>query len=407
MKRLPGVATRDGDTLKVALYPSGTATFTDVDTISGGTSYALWDYLVRDQRDGALGDARRRRRLPARAAGHQPADPAARRAGALARPAAHRDGGLLPAALREPARGLARHARRRACASRSGRPRERWSDAGVRWKSQETLVVDYTVDGAETGKTLERRLADRRLEPRRRQVSANSAADRCGPAAAGRPPPGAQLRAAAGADVAGAAARARRTPAALRAAVRARAARLAAGVRPRCAGGAGDRLRHGRDDGGDRRRTSGTRLRRHRGACAGRRQPAPRGRPARTRQRARDPSRRGRGGRCDDSARAPLAGIHVFFPDPWPKKRHHKRRLLKPDFVHALALPARARRLPARRDRLVGLRRGDARDSRGEPLLANTVPGFAPRPESRPRTKFERRGTRLGHPVFDLLFTRK
>ena len=42
-----------------------------------------------------------------------------------------------------------------------------------------------------------------------------------------------------------------------------------------------------------------------------------------------------------------------------------------------------------------------------EPLLANTAPGFAPRPESRPLTKFERRGTRLGHPVFDLLFTRK
>jgi tRNA (guanine-N7-)-methyltransferase len=102
-----------------------------------------------------------------------------------------------------------------------------------------------------------------------------------------------------------------------------------------------------------------------------------------------------------------LGGIHVFFPDPWPKKRHHKRRLLKPDFVHALALRlAPGGYLHVATDWLdyaeemlatLGVER----------LLANTVQGFAPRPESRPQTKFERRGTRLGHPVFDLVFTRK
>jgi tRNA (guanine-N7-)-methyltransferase len=102
-----------------------------------------------------------------------------------------------------------------------------------------------------------------------------------------------------------------------------------------------------------------------------------------------------------------LAGIHVFFPDPWPKKRHHKRRLLKPDFVHALA-----RRLAPGGYLHVATDWSDYADAMlatlgGELLLANTAPGFAPRPESRPRTKFERRGTRLGHAVFDLVFTRK
>jgi tRNA (guanine-N7-)-methyltransferase len=102
-----------------------------------------------------------------------------------------------------------------------------------------------------------------------------------------------------------------------------------------------------------------------------------------------------------------LAGIHVFFPDPWPKKRHHKRRLLKPEFVHALAL-----RLVPGGYLHVATDWSDYAEEMlatlgAERLLANTVQGFAPRPESRPQTKFERRGTRLGHAVFDLVFTRK
>jgi len=102
-----------------------------------------------------------------------------------------------------------------------------------------------------------------------------------------------------------------------------------------------------------------------------------------------------------------LAGIHVYFPDPWPKKRHQKRRLLKPAFVHALA-----RRLAPGGYLHAATDWGDYADEmlatlRAEPLLANTAEGFAPRPASRPPTKFELRGTRLGHPVFDLLFTRK
>jgi tRNA (guanine-N7-)-methyltransferase len=104
--------------------------------------------------------------------------------------------------------------------------------------------------------------------------------------------------------------------------------------------------------------------------------------------------------------RASLAGIHVYFPDPWPKKRHHKRRLLQPAFVHALAerlapggyLHVATDWEPYAEAILATLS--------AEPLLANTATGFAPRPSWRPLTKFEQRGLGLGHRVFDLLFTR-
>jgi tRNA (guanine-N7-)-methyltransferase len=103
---------------------------------------------------------------------------------------------------------------------------------------------------------------------------------------------------------------------------------------------------------------------------------------------------------------ASLAGIHVYFPDPWPKKRHHKRRLLQPAFVHALALrlgPAGYLHAatdwePYAQEMLATLA--------AEPMLLNTAEDFAPRPEWRPLTKFEARGMRLGHAVFDLLFRR-
>jgi tRNA (guanine-N7-)-methyltransferase len=102
-----------------------------------------------------------------------------------------------------------------------------------------------------------------------------------------------------------------------------------------------------------------------------------------------------------------LAGAHVFFPDPWPKKRHHKRRLLQSAFVHALA-----ERLAPRGYLHVATDWEDyaveiLETLRAEPLLANTSPGFAPRPEYRPLTKFERRGLKLGHGVWDLLFERR
>lgn len=106
-------------------------------------------------------------------------------------------------------------------------------------------------------------------------------------------------------------------------------------------------------------------------------------------------------------AEAWLAGLHLFFPDPWPKKRHHKRRLVQPAFV-ALA----ARRLAPGGYLHVATDWQEYAEQilavlSGEPLLENTAQGFAERPAHRPLTKFEQRGLALGHPVRDLLFRRR
>lgn len=102
-----------------------------------------------------------------------------------------------------------------------------------------------------------------------------------------------------------------------------------------------------------------------------------------------------------------LAGIHLFFPDPWPKKRHHKRRLVQPAFA---ALAARklapggylhaATDWPEYAEQMLAV-------FAAEPLLVNEAPGYAPRPAQRPLTKFERRSLGLGHAVRDLLFRRR
>jgi tRNA (guanine-N7-)-methyltransferase len=101
-----------------------------------------------------------------------------------------------------------------------------------------------------------------------------------------------------------------------------------------------------------------------------------------------------------------LAAMHVFFPDPWPKKRHHKRRLIQPEFA-ALA----ASRLAPGGHLHVATDWQDYAEHvlavlSAVPQLRNTAEGFAPRPTTRPETKFERRGLKLGHGVWDLLFTR-
>ena len=102
-----------------------------------------------------------------------------------------------------------------------------------------------------------------------------------------------------------------------------------------------------------------------------------------------------------------LAGIHIYFPDPWPKKRHHKRRLIQAPFVNALA----SRLAPggyfhcATDWEEYAVQMLDVLSA--EPLLTNTADGFAARPAWRPQTKFETRGLRLGHGVWDVLFIRK
>jgi tRNA (guanine-N7-)-methyltransferase len=102
-----------------------------------------------------------------------------------------------------------------------------------------------------------------------------------------------------------------------------------------------------------------------------------------------------------------LDAVHVFFPDPWPKKRHHKRRLLQPPFVALLA----ARLKPGGLLHVATDWRDYAEQAlavlQAEPLLENTAAGFAPRPAQRPPTKFEQRGMKLGHDVWDLVFRRR
>jgi len=101
-----------------------------------------------------------------------------------------------------------------------------------------------------------------------------------------------------------------------------------------------------------------------------------------------------------------LAGVHVYFPDPWPKKRHHKRRLLQPAFVSLLA----SRLAPGGYMHCATDWEAYAEQMLevlgNEPLLANTVADYAPRPDYRPLTKFENRGIKLGHGVWDLIFKR-
>ena len=102
-----------------------------------------------------------------------------------------------------------------------------------------------------------------------------------------------------------------------------------------------------------------------------------------------------------------LDGVHVFFPDPWPKKRHHKRRLIQPAFVALLA----SRLKPggyihcATDWEAYAIQMLEVLSA--EPSLANTAADYAPRPDYRPLTKFEQRGLRLGHGVWDLVFRRR
>jgi tRNA (guanine-N7-)-methyltransferase len=102
-----------------------------------------------------------------------------------------------------------------------------------------------------------------------------------------------------------------------------------------------------------------------------------------------------------------LDGVHVFFPDPWPKKRHHKRRLLQPPLVSLLA----SRIKPGGYLHVATDWEEYAAQIlevlSAEPALENTASSYAQRPASRPLTKFEQRGLKLGHQVWDLVFRRR
>ena len=106
-------------------------------------------------------------------------------------------------------------------------------------------------------------------------------------------------------------------------------------------------------------------------------------------------------------APASLDGVHIFFPDPWHKARHHKRRLIQPKFVALLV----SRMKPGAYLHCATDWQNYAEQMlevlSAEPALENTAADYAPRPDYRPVTKFERRGLRLGHGVWDLLFRRR
>lgn len=108
---------------------------------------------------------------------------------------------------------------------------------------------------------------------------------------------------------------------------------------------------------------------------------------------------------ADDS----LAGVQIFFPDPWHKKRHHKRRLIQTEFIQLLVKKIKpggflhcATDWQDYAEHILAV-------LSNETALTNQQHegGYAPRPESRPLTKFEQRGERLGHGVWDLVFIKK
>jgi tRNA (guanine-N7-)-methyltransferase len=102
-----------------------------------------------------------------------------------------------------------------------------------------------------------------------------------------------------------------------------------------------------------------------------------------------------------------LAGVHIFFPDPWHKKRHNKRRLVQSPFVAKLV----TRIAPAGYIHCATDWEPYAQQMLevlgAEPSLENAAEGFAPKPFYRPLTKFESRGLKLGHGVWDVVFRKR
>ena len=101
-----------------------------------------------------------------------------------------------------------------------------------------------------------------------------------------------------------------------------------------------------------------------------------------------------------------LDAVHLFFPDPWPKRRHHKRRMVQPAFMALVARKLKpggcfhfATDWQEYAQHVMHLLSGTP-----EFVNAAGAAHYSPRPDYRPLTKFERRGQRLGHQVWDLIF---
>jgi hypothetical protein len=166
LKRLPNLAVREGKTLKVSLYPAGVATFADTEALDGGRSYSLWDYL--DPINAVLlyttdGDSVSFTLLQ-RASGRRIELP---NVPELAPDRQHLATADFCAKGCVNELAVWRVTRERVYKELVWKPRQTWTDAGVRWKTADALIVDYTPAKAPDG-TLERRLNDpgwRQLPP--------------------------------------------------------------------------------------------------------------------------------------------------------------------------------------------------------------------------------------------------
>jgi len=102
---------------------------------------------------------------------------------------------------------------------------------------------------------------------------------------------------------------------------------------------------------------------------------------------------------------ASLDGVHIFFPDPWHKKRHHKRRLIQAGFIKLLCQKLKPGAYLHVATDWQEYAEWVLEILQAEPLLVNTAETYAPKPAYRPLTKFENRGIKLGHGVWDMVFT--
>lgn len=103
-----------------------------------------------------------------------------------------------------------------------------------------------------------------------------------------------------------------------------------------------------------------------------------------------------------------MDGVHIFFPDPWHKKKHNKRRLVQVPFLellHTVIKPAGYIHLATDWEPYALWMQEHFAQIPTQ--FVNQYEGFAPRPDYRPLTKFEQRGINLGHSVFDLIYIKK
>jgi hypothetical protein len=159
LRRLPNLAVRDGATLRVSLYPAGVATFADTEALNGGRSYSLWDFIselnavVLYTTDGDNVFFTVLQRATARKT-ELPSEPKVSpdRAYIVTADFCEKRCVNELAVWRVTRDGVHK--------ALTWKPRERWSDAGVSWKSPQTVAIEYTVAGAQTSSLIERRLDD-------------------------------------------------------------------------------------------------------------------------------------------------------------------------------------------------------------------------------------------------------